>query len=107
MKQRFNEDSVQKFYGLSTDSKPTGCSMGSVFIEIDTQKKYIFNSNAASWVLVPASSASIVIDSAMSSTSENPVQNKAIYEVLTPISESDYETLQTKTNPVYFIYEDD
>lgn len=56
---------------------------------------------------------SIVIDSALSTTSENPVQNKVvtnavstISSILTPISESAYEALATKDKPLYFIYED-
>ena len=55
----------------------------------------------------------IVIDSVLSDTSENPVQNKVITialssvsSILTPISESEYEALLTKDKPVYFIYED-
>lgn len=80
---------------------------------------------------------SIVIDSSLSTTSENPVQNKVITtalngkvstvtgkglstndytnaekasvalsaETLTPISESAYEALTTKDQPLYFIYD--
>ena len=78
----------------------------------------------------------ITIDSTLSDTSENPVQNKVItaalagkqatltldqkptasstnfvnsggiYSALAPISESDYESLPSYDLPVYFIYED-
>lgn len=57
---------------------------------------------------------SIIIDSALSTTSENPVQNKAItaalnakadLSILTPISESAYEAITTKDKPLYFIYD--
>lgn len=57
---------------------------------------------------------SIVIDSALSTTSENPVQNKVVTkalngkvntEILDPISESAYEALTTKDKPLYFIYD--
>jgi hypothetical protein len=56
----------------------------------------------------------IIIDSALSATSENPVQNKVItaamndkadLSILTPISESAYEALATKDKPLYFIYD--
>lgn len=58
---------------------------------------------------------SIVIDSALSTTSENPVQNKVVtaalndkadLSILTPIPESAYDALATKDKPLYFIYED-
>ena len=197
MNQLYNYDSIQRFHGLSTDTKPTGCTNGSRFIEIDTGNKYIYNATSAQWVLIPkyvpdyneatnkpsingvtlvgdksfadlgipnpmlfkgrldtvedledvedpevgwwyliglvsdpvkaeyiytddeywelVGYNTLVIDSALSSTSENPVQNKAIYaglatkadlSILTPISESAYEALTTYTNPLYFIYED-
>ena len=38
-------------YGLSTDTKPTsGIVMGSVFVEVDTGKAFLFNETASSWV---------------------------------------------------------
>ena len=97
---------------------------------------YIESGNSGSWQFLGYNT--IVIDSALSTTSENPVQNKVITgalndkvdavsgkglstedyttadkasvalsaAILTPISESAYEALVTKTNPLYFIYED-
>lgn len=122
---------------------------------------YIENGNSGSWQFLGYNT--IVIDSSLSTTSENPVQNKVItsaldglmsydstnaklkktvggvtsdvmavdttptansknpvtsgavnaglalkadLSILTPISESAYEALQTYTNPLYFIYED-
>lgn len=39
-----------ELYGLSTDTKPvTDVPNGSVFIEIDTGKVYIFNGAAKTW----------------------------------------------------------
>lgn len=38
------------FFGLSTDSKPTDCGNGSVFIEMDTGKAYFFNAAAGVWI---------------------------------------------------------
>lgn len=185
--QWFYDSSVQRFHGLSTDTKPTDCTNGSVFIELDTAKAYLFNKAAVVWHLVPdggtmdyndltdkpsingvelvgdkslsdigvvnpmmikgrvdnvsdlpseaqtgwvyfvglatdaelieyvytadgvwenLGSSSLVIDSALSATSENPVQNKVITQCLTPMAESAYTSLTTKDRPLYFIYED-
>lgn len=39
-----------ELFGLSTDSKPTtGIVTGSVFVEVDTGKAYLFNEDASSW----------------------------------------------------------
>lgn len=67
------------------------------------------------WDQIGSNSITIEIDSALSPTSENPVQNKVVkgaldlkadLSVLTPISESAYDALVTKDKPLYFIYED-
>ena len=47
--QWFHKSSNQKFYGLSTDTKPTDCSNGSVFIELNTTKSYIFDETTTDW----------------------------------------------------------
>ena len=40
-------------FGLSTDSKPTtGIITGSVFVEVDTGKAYLFNEASSTWVEV-------------------------------------------------------
>ena len=40
-------------WGLSTDSKPTaGIITGSVFVEVDTAKVYLFNESSSAWVEV-------------------------------------------------------
>lgn len=40
-----------ELFGLSTDAKPTsGIVTGSVFVEVDTGKAYLFNEAASSWV---------------------------------------------------------
>lgn len=54
MNQEYNRSSVQKFYGLSTDNKPTDCEPGSRFVEIDTATKYIYNKSGSSWTEIPA-----------------------------------------------------
>lgn len=47
--------SYKELYGLSTDSKPTsGLVTGSVFVEVNTGKAYLFNEDASSWVEVGA-----------------------------------------------------
>lgn len=39
-----------ELYGTSSDSKPTtGIVMGSVFVEVDTGKRYLFNEDATAW----------------------------------------------------------
>ena len=38
-------------YGLSTDSKPVGeFIMGSVFVEVNTGKAFLYNEDAEAWV---------------------------------------------------------
>ena len=39
------------FYGTSSEAKPTqNIAMGSVFIEVDTGKAYLFNETTSIWV---------------------------------------------------------
>lgn len=38
-----------EYRGLSTDTKPTTAENGSVFIEIDTQKIFIFDKENEQW----------------------------------------------------------
>ena len=41
----------RKFFGLSTDTKPTeDIANGSVFIEMDTSKLYFFNFEDTEWL---------------------------------------------------------
>ena len=40
-----------ELYGTSSDSKPTtGIVMGSVFVEVDTGKVFLFNEDSSVWV---------------------------------------------------------
>lgn len=40
-------------FGLSTDTKPTsGIVTGSVFVEVNTGKAYLFNEDSSAWVEV-------------------------------------------------------
>lgn len=41
---------VQKFYGLSTDTKPSDCMNGSKFLEMDTSKVYIYDKQGDEWI---------------------------------------------------------
>ena len=44
-----------ELYGLSTDTKPTtGIVTGSVFVEVNTGKAYLFNEDSSQWVEVGA-----------------------------------------------------
>lgn len=51
--QYFYDGSKQKFYGLSSDTKPSGCSNGSIFVEMDTQTLYMYNATANEWCVIP------------------------------------------------------
>ena len=45
------EKKYVELFGLSTDSKPTtGIVTGSVFVEVNTGKCYLFNEDASEWV---------------------------------------------------------
>lgn len=40
-----------ELYGTSSDSKPTtGIVMGSVFVEVNTGKVFLFNEDTSAWV---------------------------------------------------------
>ena len=40
-----------EIFGTSSESKPTsGLAMGSVFIEVDTGKAFLFNESSSTWV---------------------------------------------------------
>lgn len=44
-----------ELYGTSSDSKPTtGIVTGSVFVEVNTGKVFLFNEDASAWVEVGA-----------------------------------------------------
>lgn len=42
-------DVIQTFYGLSTDQKPTDVKNGSIFIEINTGKSYMYSASNNTW----------------------------------------------------------
>ena len=45
------EKKYVELFGLSTDSKPTtGIVTGSVFVEVNTGKCFLFNEDASAWV---------------------------------------------------------
>jgi len=54
VRETMNRGSYGEFAGLSTDSKPTiGVATGSIFIEVDTGKVFLFNeegSPGSQWV---------------------------------------------------------
>ena len=37
------------YFGLSTDEKPTDCPNGSLFVEMDVARLYLFDAEGASW----------------------------------------------------------
>lgn len=42
-------DEPKEIYGLSTDTKPTGVPNGSIFVEMDTSKLYVFDADGTQW----------------------------------------------------------
>ena len=48
------DDSLQKFRGLSTDTKPAAAP-GSEFLEMDTGKTYLYDAEGTQWTEQPAS----------------------------------------------------
>ena len=47
--QEYNQSSRQVIYLASTDAKPTDCDNGSVVIEVDTGKRFLFDKENATW----------------------------------------------------------
>lgn len=47
--QDFYDGYVQKFYGLSTDTKPSDCMNGSKFLEMDTSIVYVYDEQEDAW----------------------------------------------------------
>lgn len=79
--QRFRWNIPTEFNLLSTDTKPTDCPNGSKVNEIDTGKQYLFDAENSVWyeTTVSGGCGSATIDTQVNGTSENAVQNKAIY----------------------------
>jgi len=47
----YRENTLAVFYGLSTDTKPTGVENGRKFIEMDTGKTYYYSaSGSGEWI---------------------------------------------------------
>lgn len=44
-----NSDSYE-YRGLSTDTKPTNCPNGSIYLEMNTNKIYFFNLEGNTWI---------------------------------------------------------
>jgi len=40
----------EKWFGKSTDTKPTDCPNSSVFYEMDTQKVFMFDKATSTWI---------------------------------------------------------
>lgn len=81
------QQNVMSLRGLSTDTKPVNQAWlenGSTFLEMDTSKVFVYDGEHKEWIEQTdgGEGGDIVIDDAISSTSENPVQNKVIYGAL-------------------------
>lgn len=81
------QQNVMSLRGLSTDTKPVDqmwLENGSVFLEMDTCKVFVYDGENKVWIEQTdgGEGGDIVIDNDLSSTSENPVQNKVITNAL-------------------------
>lgn len=45
----YSDSNISVYRSLSTDQKPLGCPHGSRLVEIDTQKKYIYDGMSSTW----------------------------------------------------------
>lgn len=70
---------IQNFLAHNLQSAPTGVA-GKLYFNTGDNKLYYYN--GTEWVALEANPAAITIDSALSSTSTNPVQNKVINTAL-------------------------
>ena len=93
--------------GLSTDTKPTGSFSGkklgenSLFIELDTGDIYYYH--GGEWSIKSTGGGgggSVTVDTEISNTSENPVQNKAIAAALANKKDNDFIATLTIGDPV-------
>ena len=84
--QVFSKTSISVFIGLSTDDKPLDCPNGSKYAAIDTGKLYRFDASSRTWYEQPTGGGggggTVIVDPSISTTSENPVQNKVIAAAL-------------------------
>jgi hypothetical protein len=99
----------------SVSDLPSNAEPGWVYFvgaATDTNLQEYMYTESGNWD--PIGYISITVDSQMSDSSENPVQNKVITaalsgkadgSTLTPMTEQEYEALVTKTEPLYFIYD--
>lgn len=106
---------ADEYRGQSTDVKPVA-NNGDVFHEIDTGKDFMYNESAGEWKEQPkkggggGGGGSVTVDDTLSSTSENPVQNKVIKAALDDkvelvgsplVANTDLDTL---ANGVYYTH---
>ena len=94
MTQGYNESSTQIFYGLSSDTKPTGCDNGSIFIEMDTKIGYIYDAANADWTEIPNGGGSQVEMDYNEATNKPAINDVTLSGNKTPASLG----LQTKIN---------
>ena len=94
MTQGYNESSTQIFYGLSSDTKPTGCDNGSIFIEMDTKIGYIYDADNAEWTEIPNGGGSQVEMDYNEATNKPAINDVTLSGNKTPASLG----LQTKIN---------
>lgn len=90
--QHFKPNIPAKFYGLSTDTKPTDCANGSKFFEIDTGKAYRFDEENSQWREFETTvKPSDLADKATYDYVNNAVSTNTAYFIGTFASRSDME----------------
>lgn len=90
--QQFKPNIPAKFYGLTTDTKPTDCANGSKFFEIDTGKAYRFDEENSQWREFETTvKPSDLADKATYDYVNNAVSTNTAYFVGTFASRSDME----------------
>ena len=88
------------YVGLSTDEKPSAVN-GEQFVELDTGKTYCYDEEGETWSEMPSGGGgggSVTVDTALSESSTNPVQNKAIAKAVNSVNEVTINTNQWQLN---------
>lgn len=90
--QQFKPNIPAKFYGLSTDTKPTDCANGSKFFEINTGKAYRFDEEHTQWLEFETTvKPSDLADKATYDYVNNAVSTNTAYFIGTFATRSDME----------------
>lgn len=78
---------MDEYRGLSTDTKPTGITNGSTFLEIDTGTKYMYDEEGDEWCEMPGGGGSGTDPDAVHSTD---------VQAIVVLTQAQYDALATK-----------